>query len=149
LRTIQDYFVKRQMALFVEVVDVYSLSGKIKQCVIAINPETLDYNNNSIVEAFEALRRNNANSDCAYIEKHNMANFIRGEGLVRSLDDIENIFIKNVNGIPILIRDIAEKVHFGHQVRYGAFTQDGQEAVGGMILMLRGSNSNAVIRNVQ
>ena len=84
------------------------------------------------------MRRNNANTGGAYIEKHKMANFIRGEGLARSLDDIENIFIKNVNGIPVLIRDIAEKVHFGHQVRYGAFTKDGREAVGGMILMLRG-----------
>lgn len=149
LRTIQDWIVKRQMALVEGVVDINSFGGKIKQYEIAINPERLNANNISISEVFEALRRNNANTGGAYIEKHNMANFIRGEGLVRSLDDIENIFIKNLNGIPILIRDVAEKVHFGHQVRYGAFTQDGQEAVGGMILMLRGSNSNAVIRNVQ
>ncbi|GJL76590.1 CusA/CzcA family heavy metal efflux RND transporter [Nitrosomonas sp.] len=149
LRTIQDWIVKRQMALVDGVVDINSFGGKIKQYEIAINPETLNANNVSISEVFEALRRNNANTGGAYIEKHNMANFIRGEGLVRSLDDIRNIFIKNVNGIPVLIRDIAEKVHFGHQVRYGAFTQDGREAVGGMILMLRGSNSNAVIGNVQ
>ena len=149
LRTIQDWIVKRQMALVDGVVGINSFGGKIKQYEIAINPERLNANNISISEVFEALRRNNANTGGAYIEKHNMANFIRGEGLVRSLDDINNIFIKNENGIPILIRDIAEKVHFGHQVRYGAFTQDGQEAVGGMILMLRGSNSNAVIQNVQ
>ena len=149
LRTIQDWIVKRQMALVDGVVDINSFGGKIKQYEIAINPETLNANNVSISEVFEALRRNNANTGGAYIEKHNMANFIRGEGLVRSLDDIKNIFIKNENGIPILIRDIAEKVHFGHQVRYGAFTQDGREAVGGMILMLRGANSNAVIHNVQ
>ncbi len=149
LRTIQDWIVKRQMALVDGVVDINSFGGKIKQYEIAINPETLNANNVSISEVFEALRRNNANTGGAYIEKHNMAQFIRGEGLVRSLDDINNIFIKNENGIPVLIRDIAEKVHFGHQVRYGAFTQDGQEAVGGMILMLRGSNSNAVIGNVQ
>lgn len=149
LRTIQDWIVKRQMALVDGVVDINSFGGKIKQYEIAINPETLNANNVSISEVFEALRRNNANTGGAYIEKHNMANFIRGEGLVRSLDDIKNIFIKNENGIPILIRDIAEKIHFGHQVRYGAFTQDGREAVGGMILMLRGANSNAVIHNVQ
>lgn len=149
LRTVQDWIVKRQMALVDGVVDINSFGGKIKQYEIAINPETLNANNVSISEVFEALRRNNANTGGAYIEKYNMANFIRGEGLVRSLDDIENIFIKNINGIPILIRDVAEKIHFGHQVRYGAFTQDGREAVGGMILMLRGSNSNAVIHNVQ
>lgn len=149
LRTIQDWIVKRQMALVEGVVGINSFGGKIKQYEIAINPEKLNANNVSISEVFEALQRNNANTGGAYIEKNKMANFIRGEGLVRSLDDIRNIVIKNVKGIPILIRDVAEKVHFGHQVRYGAFTQDGQEAVGGMILMLRGSNSNAVIQNVQ
>jgi heavy metal efflux system protein len=149
LRTIQDWIVKRQMALVEGVVGINSFGGKIKQYEVAINPEKLNSNNVSISEVFEALQRNNANTGGAYIEKNNMANFIRGEGLVRSLDDIRDIVIKNVNGIPILIRDVAEKVHFGHQVRYGAFTQDGQEAVGGMILMLRGSNSNAVIQNVQ
>lgn len=148
LRTIQDWIVKRQMALVEGVVGINSFGGKIKQYEIAINPEKLNANNVSISEVFEALQRNNANTGGAYIEKNNMANFIRGEGLVRSLDDIRNIVIKNVNGIPILIRDVAEKVHFGHQVRYGAFTQDGREAVGGMVLMLRGSNSNAVIQNV-
>ncbi len=68
---------------------------------------------------------------------------------MRSLDDIREIVIKNETGIPITIGDVAEKVHFGNQVRYGAFTQDGQEAVGGMVLMLKGSNPNFVIQNVQ
>lgn len=149
LRTIQDWIVKRQMAMVEGVVGINSFGGKIKQYEIAINPERLNAHNISISEVFEALQRNNANTGGAYIEKNNMANFIRGEGLVRSLDDIKNISIKNEDGIPILIKDIAEKVHFGHQVRYGAFTQDGREAVGGMILMLRGANSNAVIQNVQ
>ena len=149
LRTIQDWIVKRQMSLVDGVVDINAFGGKVKQYEIAINPETLNAYNISISEVFEALRRNNANTGGAYIEKHNMAHFIRGEGLARSLDDIENIFIRNVNGIPVLIKDIAEKVHFGHQVRYGAFTQNGREAVGGMILMLRGANSNTVIHNVQ
>ncbi|SFM18383.1 efflux RND transporter permease subunit [Nitrosomonas communis] len=149
LRTIQDWIVRRQLALVEGVVAVNAFGGKIKQYEIAINPEKLNANNVSISEVFEALQRNNNNTAGAYIEKKKMANFIRGEGLVHSLDDIRNIFIKNENGIPILIRDVAEKVHFGHQIRYGAFTQDSQEAVGGMILMLRGSNSNAVIQNVQ
>lgn len=78
-----------------------------------------------------------------------MANFIRGEGLIRSLEDIENIVVKNENGLPILIRDVAEEVTFGTQIRYGAFTQDGEEAVGGIIMMLKGSNPNATIQNVQ
>ena len=149
LRTIQDWIVKRQMTLVDGVVDVNAFGGKIKQYEIAINPEKLNAINVSISEVFDALQRNNVNTGGAYIEKNNMANFIRGEGLVRSLDDIREIVIKNETGIPITIGDVAEKVHFGNQVRYGAFTQDGQEAVGGMVLMLKGSNPNFVIQNVQ
>ncbi|WP_339816623.1 CusA/CzcA family heavy metal efflux RND transporter [uncultured Algoriphagus sp.] len=149
LRTIQDWIVKRQMTSVDGVVDVNAFGGKIKQYEIAINPEKLNALNVSISEVFDALQRNNVNTGGAYIEKNNMANFIRGEGLVRSLDDIRDILVRNENNIPITIGDVAEKVHFGNQVRYGAFTQDGQEAVGGMVLMLKGSNPNSVIQNVQ
>lgn len=68
---------------------------------------------------------------------------------MRSLDDIRKIVIKTENGIPVTVGDVASKVHFGNQVRYGAFTQDGKEAVGGIIMMLKGSNPNAVIQNVK
>ncbi|WP_339815570.1 CusA/CzcA family heavy metal efflux RND transporter [uncultured Imperialibacter sp.] len=148
LRTIQDWIVKRQLTLLEGVVEINSFGGYIKQYEVAINPEKLNALNVSISEVYEALARNNVNTGGAYIEKSKMANFIRGEGLVRTIDDIENISVRNENGIPILIRDVAEKVHFGHQVRYGAFTQDGHEAVGGIIMMLKGSNPNAVIQNV-
>jgi cobalt-zinc-cadmium resistance protein CzcA len=149
LRTIQDWIVKRQMALIPGVVEVNSFGGNIKQYEIALNPDKLNAMSVSITEVFEALENNNVNTGGAYIEKGHMANFIRGEGLARSLDDIKNIVVKNENGIPILIKDVAENVHFGSQVRYGAFTQEGHEAVGGMILMLKGENSNEVIQSVK
>jgi cobalt-zinc-cadmium resistance protein CzcA len=149
LRTIQDWIVKRQMALIPGVVEVNSFGGNIKQYEIALNPDKLNAMGVSITEVFEALENNNVNTGGAYIEKGHMANFIRGEGLARSLDDIKNIVVKNENGIPILIEDVAEDVHFGSQVRYGAFTQEGHEAVGGMILMLKGENSNEVIQSVK
>lgn len=149
LRTIQDWIVARQMTMVDGVVGVNAFGGKIKQYEIAINPEKLNAINVSISEVFEALKRNNVNTGGAYIEKNNMANFIRGEGLVRSLEDIREIKIRNENGIPLTIGDVAEKVHFGSQVRYGAFTKDGHEAIGGMVLMLKGSNPNAVIKNVK
>ena len=149
LRTIQDWIVARQMTLVDGVVGVNAFGGKIKQYEIAINPEKLNAIDVSISEVFLALKRNNVNTGGAYIEKKNMANFIRGEGLVRSLNDIREIVIRNENGVPITIGDVAEKVHFGNQVRYGAFTKDGHEAVGGMVLMLKGSNPNKVIANVK
>ena len=149
LRTIQEWVVKRQLTLLEGVVEVNSFGGYIKQYEVAINPEKLNAMDISISEVYDALSRNNVNTGGAYIEKDRMSNFIRGEGLVRSLDDVRDIVIRNENGIPITVDDVAEKVHFGHQVRYGSFTQDGEEAVGGIIMMLKGSNPNAVIQNVK
>src|SRR5699024_8412087 len=97
LRTIQDWIVRRQMTLVPGVAGINSFGGYIKQYEIAINPETLNAMNVSIAEVFEALKRNNVNTGGAYIERNKMANFIRGEGLIRSLDDIRKIVIKNEN----------------------------------------------------
>ena len=149
LRTIQDWIVKRQLTLLDGVVEVNSFGGSIKQYEVAINPEKLNSMGISISEVYEALSRNNVNTGGAYIEKNKMSNFIRGEGLIRSLEDIRKIAITTENSIPITIGDVAEDVQFGNQVRYGAFTQDGEEAVGGIIMMLKGANPNAVIQDVK
>ncbi|WP_296620584.1 CusA/CzcA family heavy metal efflux RND transporter [Marivirga sp.] len=149
LRTIQDWIVKRQLTLIDGVIGVNALGGKVKQYEIAIDPEKLNANNITINEIFTALKNNNVNTGGAYIEKNHMANFIRGEGLIQSLADIREIMIKNENGIPITVGDVADKVHFGNQVRYGAFSKDGKEAVGGIVMMLKGANPNAVIQRVK
>lgn len=149
LRTMQDWIVRRQMAMVKGVVEVNGFGGNIKQYEVAIKPDELKAINLTISDVFEALEKNNQNTGGAYIEKSHVSNFIRGEGLARSIEDIENIVVKTVNGIPILIKDVA-KVHFGNAVRYGAFTKDGEgEAVGGIIFMLKGANSNEVIANVK
>ncbi|AZQ61707.1 CusA/CzcA family heavy metal efflux RND transporter [Flammeovirga pectinis] len=149
LRTVQDWIVRRQMAMVPGVVEVNAFGGYIKEYEVAVRPDVLKSMGISLSQVFDALELNNQNSGAAYIEKNHKANFIRGEGLARSLEDIENILVENQNGIPIKIRDIA-KVHFGHAVRYGALTKEGQgEAVGGMILMLKGANSSDVIQAVQ
>lgn len=149
LRTLQDWIVRRQMAMIPGVVEVNSFGGSIKQYEIALSSEQLNARKVSMADVFDALAKNNVNTGGAYIEKNHLASFIRGEGLVKSIDDIRNIVVKNEGGIPILIKDVAEDVRFGHQVRYGAFTQDGHEAVGGMILMLKGANSAKVTQAVK
>ncbi|WP_339846061.1 CusA/CzcA family heavy metal efflux RND transporter [uncultured Dokdonia sp.] len=149
LRTAQDWVIKRQLTLLEGVVEVNSYGGSIKQYEVAVDPEKLNSMGISISQVYEALSQNNVNTGGAYIEKNKMSNFIRGEGLIRSLEDIKDISIINEGNIPITIGDVATRVHFGSQVRYGAFTQDGKEAVGGMIMMLKGSNPNAVIQNVK
>jgi len=149
LRTIQDWIIRRQMAMVPGVVEVNGFGGKIKQYEVAVDPNQLKSMSITISDVFQALEANNQNTGGAYIEKNHKANFIRGEGLVRDIDDIKNIVIKTVNNIPIRIKDVA-RVHYGHAIRYGAFTKNGKgEAVGGIIMMLKGANSNEVIRNVK
>ena len=149
LRTIQDWIVKRQMALVPGVVEVNAFGGYVKQYEIALSPDKLKSFGITMGQVFEALKMNNANTGGAYIEKNHQANFIRGEGLARSLEDLENTVVTTENGTPVLVRDVAEKVGYGNQIRYGAFTQDGKETVGGQILMLKGQSANNVIDNVQ
>ncbi|MBJ7882528.1 CusA/CzcA family heavy metal efflux RND transporter [Gelidibacter salicanalis] len=149
LRTIQDWIVKRQMALVPGVVEVNAFGGYVKQYEVALNPDKLKSFGLTMSQVFEALNVNNANTGGAYIEKNHQANFIRGEGLARSIADLENTVVSTQNGSPVLIRDVAEKVGFGSQVRYGAFTQDGHESVGGQILMLKGQSPGNVINNVE
>ncbi|MCC4213609.1 CusA/CzcA family heavy metal efflux RND transporter [Leeuwenhoekiella parthenopeia] len=148
LRTIQDWIVRRQMAMVTGVVEVNAFGGNKKQYEVAVDPDELRAIGITISEVFSALENNNQNTGGAYIERNHQANFIRGEGLARTISDIENMVVKTVNGIPIKIKDVGN-VSIGSAVRYGALTKDGKgEAVGGMILMLKGANSNEVIENV-
>ncbi|MCG8475436.1 MAG: CusA/CzcA family heavy metal efflux RND transporter, partial [Cytophagales bacterium] len=149
LRTVQDWNVKRQMAMIPGVVEVNSFGGTVKQYEVAVNPDKLNSMQITLPEIYEALNKNNENTGGAYIEKNHMANFIRGEGLYKSLEDIENTVVKNnANGTPVLVKDVSQ-VKIGSAVRYGAFTKNGREAVGGMVLMLKNENSNEVIRNIK
>jgi len=150
LRSIQDWIVRRQLLGTLGVADVSSFGGYLKQYEIAVDPEKLRAMNVSIGEIFTALEQNNQNTGGAYIDKQPNAYFIRSEGLILSLDDIGRVVLKNTpNGVPVLIRDVA-KVQFGHAVRYGAMTYDNKgEAVGGIVMMLKGDNSSQVIANVK
>lgn len=149
LRTMQDWIVKRQLSGTEGVIEVNSFGGYLKQYEVAINPEKLRSLNLTIEDVYVALDENNANTGGAYIEKGTEAYFIRGEGLVESLEDIRKIFIKNIEGIPIYVKDVAE-VGFGHAPRYGAMTRNGEgEIVGGIVMMLKGENTAEVIENIK
>lgn len=150
LRTIQDWIVRRQLLGTAGVADVSSFGGHVKQYEIALDPEKLRSMNVSVSEIFTALEKNNQNTGGAYIDKKPYAYFIRSEGLVENLADIEKIVVKNLdNGLPVLISHIAT-VQFGHAMRYGAMTYNDQgEVVGALVLMLKGENSSFVIKKVK
>lgn len=149
LRTMQDWIVARQLIGTPGIAEVNSFGGQLKQYEVAVNPDRLLAMNVTIPEIFEALEKNNENTGGAYIDKKPNAYFIRGVGLVGSFDDIKNIVIKSSqNGIPVLIKDVAD-VRFGSAVRYGAMTYNGEkDAVGGVIMMLKGSNSAEVVSRI-
>jgi cobalt-zinc-cadmium resistance protein CzcA len=149
LRTIQDWVVKRQLSGIKGVIEVNTWGGYLKQYEVALNPEKLKALNITYSQIFEALEKNNSIAGGGYIEKANESYFVRGEGLIGSLEDIENIVLKNVNGVPILIKDIA-KVQFGSANRFGAITGNGEgEKVLGQVMMLKDGDSNAVINDVK
>lgn len=149
LRTIQDWIVKRQLLGTKGVAEVSGFGGLVKQYEIAIEPNKLQSMAITIEDIFTALEMNNQNTGGAYIDKGPNAYFIRSEGLVNNLDEINKIVVSGSNGTPILIRDVA-KVKFGHGIRYGAATRNGEgEVVTGIVMMLKGANSSAVIKRVK
>jgi cobalt-zinc-cadmium resistance protein CzcA len=149
LRTIQDWIIKPQLLGTKGVAEVNTLGGVLKQYEIAVQPDKLKSMNTTITEIFAALENNNENTGGAYIDKKPYAYFIRGIGMVSSIDDIKKIVVKNQNGIPILIRDVA-KVQIGAGIRYGAVTKDGKgEEVSGMVMMLKGENSGEIVKIVK
>lgn len=149
LRTIQDWIVKRQLSGIPGVVEVNTWGGQLKQYEVAVNPEHLRTMHISVAEIFTALENNNSVAGGGYIEKTNESYFIRGEGLIGSMADIENIVVTNRNGTPIYVKDVA-KVQFGAANRFGAITANGEgEKVLGQVMMLKDANSKAVIESVK
>lgn len=149
LRTIQDWIVKRQLSGIPGVVEINTWGGYLKQYEVAVNTEQLNAMNISIEDLYTALEKNNSITGGGYIEKINQAYFIRGEGLVKNIEDIGHIVVKNNNGMPIYVRDVAT-VKIGSATRFGAITANGEgEKVMGQIMMLKGADSNKTIELVK
>jgi cobalt-zinc-cadmium resistance protein CzcA len=150
LRSMQDWIVARQLNGTPGIAEINSFGGKLKQYEVGVNPNRLKAMGVTIPDIFNALEKNNQNTGGAYIDKKPSAYFIRGVGLVTSLEDVRNIVVKSSpNSVPIFIKDVAD-VKFGSAVRYGAMTYNGKvDAVGGIVLMLKGANSNEVVQRVK
>jgi cobalt-zinc-cadmium resistance protein CzcA len=149
LRTIQDWVVKRQLSGIPGVVEVNTWGGFLKQYEVAINPERIKGLGISLLDVFEAVEANNGVAGGAYIEKQDQSFFIRGDGLVSSLEDLEKVVVSSAHETPILVKDIAQ-VRFGSANRFGAITANGDgEKVLGQIMMLKDANSNQVIEAVK
>lgn len=149
LRTMQDWIVARQLYGTPGIAEVNSFGGLLKQYEVSIDPNRIKAMDVSISDIFTALENNNQNTGGAYIDKKPNAYFIRGIGLVTSLEDVGNIVVKNTGSVPVFIKDVAE-VQFGHATRYGALTYNGEvDAVGGIVMMLKGENTSEVVKSIK
>lgn len=150
LRTIQDWIIRRQLLGVKGVAEVSSFGGNLKQYEIAVDPNRLKSFNITIQDVFSALEKNNQNTGGSYIEKGPTVLYIKSEGLIGNIDDINAISIKSTqNGTPLFIRDVAT-VSISHANRFGALTyNDEGEAAGAVVMMLKGANSSDVIVRVK
>lgn len=143
LREIQDWVIKPQLRNVPGVTDINSIGGYAKEYQIAPSPEKLIAYGLSLPDVVAAIDRNNNNVGAGYIEKHGEQYLIRAPGQVGSMEDLRNIIVNNVKGIPVRVRDVAD-VGLGRQLRTGAATDNGREVVLGTVFMLIGQNSREV-----
>jgi len=149
LRTIQDWIVRLILRTVPGVTDVNSFGGFVKQYHVLINPDQLISHNLTLREVFEAIEKNNANAGGSFIEHNSEQYIVRGLGLIKTIDDLQNIIITSKEGTPIYVKDVAN-VAIGPETRQGAVTKDGKgEVVTGITLMLKGASGREVVAKVK
>ncbi|KRP53146.1 CusA/CzcA family heavy metal efflux RND transporter [Pseudomonas poae] len=147
LRVIQDWIIKPQLRNVPGVAEINTIGGFAKEYQIAPDPKRLAAYNLTLNDLVTALERNNANVGAGYIERSGEQLLIRAPGQVASIDDIANIVITSADGTPIRVRNVAQ-VEIGRELRTGAATENGREAVLGTVFMLIGENSRSVSQAV-
>jgi len=148
-RTVQDWVVRPLLRSIPGVAEINSTGGYVKQYQVLVDPNRLRYFKVSIGDVYQALARNNANSGGGVLPQGPEAFLVRGVGLIRDLDDIRSIVLKEIGATPVYIRDVAE-VTIGEEVRAGAMIKDGYtEAAGGIVMMIRAGNAKEVVGRVK
>ena len=147
LREIQDWVVRPQLQRVAGVAEVNSIGGFNKTFVVTPDLTRLQQLQIPLGDLQTALTENNENRGAGYIEKNGQQLTVRVPGTLNSLSDIENISIANKNGYPIRVADIAT-VSVGHDLRTGAATYNGEEAVLGIVMMMMGENSRTVAQAI-
>jgi cobalt-zinc-cadmium resistance protein CzcA len=148
-RTIQDWVVRPMLRSIRGVAEVNSIGGHVKEYQVFVDPNRLRHYDLTLAAVDRAIASNNANASGNILPLHYEQYLIRGVGLIRSLDDIRNIVLKEVEGVPVFVRDVAE-VKFGGEVRMGASIKDGYtESVTGIVMMLRGGNAKEIVGRVK
>ncbi|AOR71887.1 cation transporter [Burkholderia stabilis] len=147
LRELQDWVVRPQLRNVRGVTEVNSIGGYVKEYRVAPNPAKLMSYGLTLADVVRALERNNDNVGAGYIEKRGEQYLVRVPGQARTVDDIANIVLTNVGGVPVRMKDVGI-VDIGRELRTGAATSNGEEVVLGTVFMLMGENSRTVAKAV-
>ena len=148
LRSLQDFFLRYQLAAVEGVAEVASVGGFVRQYQVAVNSGKMRQAGVSLREVMDALANSNLNVGGKVIEENGMEFVVRGIGLVNSLDDLKRIAVQSRDGVPIYLEDIAE-ITMGGDFRRGTLDVDGNEVVGGVVVMRTGENAMRVIERVK
>ena len=148
-RAIQDWIVRPLLRGIPGVAEINSQGGYVKQYQVLVNPDRMTHYGIKLRHVYDALASNNSNSGGGVLPQFAEQYLIRGVGLIQNLDDIRNIVVKEQDGVPVYMRDIAE-VSLGHEVRVGAVLKNGDtESVGGVVMMMRGGNAKQVVSRIK
>ncbi|VAX22506.1 Cobalt-zinc-cadmium resistance protein CzcA; Cation efflux system protein CusA [hydrothermal vent metagenome] len=149
LRTIHDWLVKFHLQTVPGVTEILGIGGYEKQFHIVVDPNALLRYEVSLPDLIERIRDNNLNVGAQFLEKNAEEFIVRSVGLASSIDDLENIIIKSVDGTPIFLKSLAD-IRVGGAIRRGVQTRNGlEEVVAGMVIKLFGTNSSTVIGAVE
>lgn len=148
-RAVQDWVVRPLLRGIPGVAEINSQGGYVKQYQALVNPDRMNHYGLKLQDIYTALARNNANSGGGILPHFAEQYLIRGVGLIQNLDDIRSIVLKEQNGVPVYMRDVAE-VQIGHEVRVGALIKNGDtESVGGVVMMMRAGNAKEVVSRIK
>ena len=148
-RIVQDWVLRPLLRSIPGVAEINSQGGYVKQYHVLVNPERLRHYKITLAEVYSAVSRNNANSGGGVLPQAAEQYLIRGVGLVQGISDLGQIVLKEINGTPIFMRDVAE-ITLGHEVRQGAVIKNGTtEAVGGIVMMMTGGNAKEVVSRIK
>ncbi|MBS1130245.1 MAG: Heavy metal efflux pump CzcA [Proteobacteria bacterium] len=148
-RIAQDWVVRPLLRSIPGVAEINSQGGYAKQYHVLVNPDKLRHFGLSVADVYQAVGRNNANAGGGVLPQYAEQYLIRGIGLVRDVEDLRAIVLRERDGVPVYVRDVAD-VQIGHDVRQGAVIKNGvTEAVGGVVMMIAGGNAKEVVGRIK
>jgi Cu(I)/Ag(I) efflux system membrane protein CusA/SilA len=149
LRSIQDWFIRYQLAKVPGVAEVASVGGFVKQYQVVVDPEKLRAYGIALSKVTDAIRASNKDVGGRVIEMSGREYMVRGQGYIRGAQDIEQIVLKSAGGTPVLVRDVA-RVEIGPDERRGLTELNGNgEVAAGIVLQRDGENALDVIKAVK